>query len=245
MTACEAIDAWRDSWLTWADGYYLPVTTWAFSLEIEELLNDTIGLARHCEKNGLDSTPILSLASAVRNVYFGFDDSLPKVPDAVWTVLDRLAIIAATSSKKEASNVNDTKTTEVKRIGRMSRDEANILVANYLKENPGATNVAAAKAVGVSAGTVNGLPAWRAMMAKRNAQKVAKKSRRTKQLSDAQIACLAKGDKPEDIAEANEAAWKTILAKAGNNEEQLEKLFALTKEQKANMIDLYLERSNQ
>ena len=122
-------------------------------------------------------------------------------------------------------------------------DEANILVANYLKNHPKATAEQVAEGVGIAKGRVPGMSAWRATMAKRKAAKPLPKAKAPKQATKRQldVAISREGD-PAKKAEADELIRRMIIEEAGDDGEKRAWLDNLTPDQQAEMIKLYAEQ---
>jgi len=118
-------------------------------------------------------------------------------------------------------------------------DEAESRAAKFLSENPGATAREVAKAAGIAQGRVPRLPAWRRVMAKRNAARPPS-TQKCRPLTDRMLKAIGKSDDPAARLEAEEAVWQRLLEEAGPEERG--RLHAMSQKERATLIQLTSEQ---
>ncbi len=114
------------------------------------------------------------------------------------------------------------------------KDEAEIMVREFLKKYPEATARDTSKGTGVSMGQLPKLASWRAEMAKRNAAKDPKK-RKTQRMTKKMALALHKGDDPAAIVAVREIAERKIVENL--TEEERAQFFAKPKQERDEMIE--------
>jgi hypothetical protein len=117
---------------------------------------------------------------------------------------------------------------------RLDNYELNLAIKKYLDQKPKATNDEIAKAVGVSAGKVNGMEAWRLEMAKRKAaREPSKKPHR--QLTDKMLACIGREDDIAARIDAEVAVFQRLIEQASQDERA--NLHAMTRDERKRLIE--------
>jgi hypothetical protein len=230
-TALTAIDDWGEEWLAIIQEQ--GAKTFTFSKELILFIERTNYLAKWCESIGLDSSPLVQFAKNARETYFALRPTLPPVPDALWVLLDRLRFKLQPFKPKPSTRQQGGAKQPI------PDDEANIAVRNFLKQHPDATAREVAKGVGIALGRVSGLQAWRAEVGRRKANNIpAPKPER--RLTRKKLAAIGKKDDPSARLVAEEAAWQRLLEDAKPDERA--RLFALSKDDKAKLIQIALEQ---
>lgn len=247
--ALAAISDWNERWLAiveqqtpgvqdnnrleghYQDDNHHEPHKFAFSRELESFAEQTNYLAGQCEKLGIDSSPLLQFQRDCERTYFGLAPTLPAVPNAVWVMLDRL--------KLKLQSIHPP--SPPKRDGEVPADEAEILVANYLRENRKATIREIATATGISTGRIsNDIAAWKAEMARRKASKTPAKGKAPRQLI---FDPIGSNDDPSRYADPNDVIWQIIIDKA--DPQHKAELFAVSPEKKAEIIRFYRENQHE
>jgi hypothetical protein len=237
-TALASIDDWTDAWISLVDAQ--DAETILLSVELSDLIERTNHLARWCESAGLDSTPLIEFSHAARDAYYAFRPTLPHIPDAVWVLLERLKYRLQPFTMRPITE--QSAAIAEKRRKPIPKDEANLLVRDYLKNHPGATASQVAKAVGIAQGRLPLLMAWQVEMKSRKAKKPSAQ-KQPKALDRKMLESIGRTNDPSARMEAEEAAWQEIIAAA----EARGKLMLLqdkTPEEKKALIDAYIRQKS-
>lgn len=249
-SALDALADWPEQWqellhFGMGDPEDHPPGDYRLSPAITALRQQTLYLAKHCEKQGMDASALVQYARDLESSYYGFRPDLPPVGDAVWVLLERLKLrLEPFDSEGEGDSGSEGENNKKP----IPRDEANLMVRKHLKANPNATAKETAKAVGIAQGRVTGLAAWQTEMSRRRYEKQREpaKGKRERPLTNAMLAAVsAKGETPAEIAEANEQenAWHAILDAA--NPEQQAKLHEMPPEKREALIETYLAQQRE
>lgn len=257
-TALDSIDDWNETWLSLVDDQ--DSKTIALSSELEGFIERTNYLARWCESVGLDSTALIEFSHAARDTYYAFRPSMPRIPDAVWVLLERVKYRLQPFTVRPVNETSPTTGEESREVvskdetntpieptsatGEVTRrtipkDEAEFLVGDFLKKNPGATASQVASGVGIAQGRLPGLASWRAEQGRRKASRMTtpKTIRRlTKKMAES----IGRTNDPSAHLETREVAWEEMVARAGPREKI--KLLSLTKEERSSLIDTRLRQ---
>jgi hypothetical protein len=126
-----------------------------------------------------------------------------------------------------------------KRGSPIPKDEANIIVRNYLKANPDATARDVAANCGIALGRVPDMPAWKARLAQKQKMPAGTQPKASKQLTEKMLESIGQKNDPAAPMEAKEAAWRYLMEKAQTPEERA-RLNAMSKEEMAEAIRLVL-----
>jgi hypothetical protein len=121
------------------------------------------------------------------------------------------------------------------------RDEANILIRDYLKQHPNATVKGINKATGVSTGAISQSPAWQALQAtKKSGEPTPSPGGKTIRLTNKMLEAVGKKADPSARITAEEAAWQYLLEKA--TPEERARLHAMKPGERAENIRLVIEQ---
>jgi hypothetical protein len=233
--ALAAIDEWTEHWILIVDAQ--DSIKIALSGALQQFIEQTNYLAKWCESVGIDSSPMIEFAHAARDTYYGFTPTLPPIPEALWVLLDRLKYRLQPFQLRPPDE--ETAPTAEPDRQPIPVDEANILVRKFLEKHPRASAREVSKGVGIALGRISGLTAWRAEQGRREANKktVPKRERR---LTTKMLETIGRTNDPSSRIEIEEAAWQQLLEEAEPRERA--KLHAMTSEQRARLIQVYLEQ---
>jgi hypothetical protein len=170
-----------------------------------------------------------TLAAAKQHI----DDLEPRVQQKLkdgWTpprtdlAQDAVATPATTGKRRKRTEVPDDY-------------EANIRIKQFLEQHPGAPIREVVEAVGLSAGKVSVMDAWRREMGRREAaKKPAKKADRP--LTKEMLACIGKEDNTDDVdarIDAEEAVWRETVEAADPQERA--RLHAMPEHERKELIE--------
>jgi hypothetical protein len=121
-------------------------------------------------------------------------------------------------------------------------DEAEVEVRTFLEKHPHANARQVAEGVGIALGRVSGLAAWRSALGKRKANK-RPGTKKPRPLTQKMVQAIGREDDPAARMEAEEAAWLHLIDQAKPPERA--KLHAMPKEERARLIQAYLESRTQ
>jgi hypothetical protein len=202
--ALLAIDDWQDEWVV-IFGNDRPNKLF-LSARLKKFIERTNYLARWCEKEGLDSSPLVEYAHDANSTYYGTHPTLPPTPDGLRVLLDRLKFklqgVQPQSSGAEAQ--------AKKKRQPIPLDEADILVRDYLQQHPNASTKEVAKGVGIAAGSLPKLASWQAEQTRRRAARRAK-PKAERRLSKNMEHVIGKESDPAAMLEVEDAARQMIL----------------------------------
>lgn len=234
-TALQSIGEWNDAWVSIVETQ--GTKRLALSKALREFIEETKYLARWCESVGLDSSPLLEYANTARDTYYAFQQTLPRRPDALWVLLERLKFKLQPFHPRPIPE--QTSATDEEHRKPIPPDEANILVRNYLEQHPGAKARDVAEGVGIALGRVSEQPSWRAEQGRRKANKT-QSTKRERRLTKQMLDTIERTNDPALRVEAEEAAWQRLLEDAEPRERA--ELHAMSTERRANLIQLALEQ---
>ncbi len=180
----------------------------------------------------MDSSPLLAFARDARETYFGFRPTLPPVPDAAWILLDRLKLKAGPNERTERQTA--------KRTAPIPNYEANILVANFLRDHPRATANRVAKAVQIAQGRLPKLAAWKAEMDYRRETAKPKKGKPERPLTEKMLKAIGTNESVWENDDATQVIWREILETA--TPEIRAKLYEMPPEEKRKLIQCRAEQ---
>jgi hypothetical protein len=126
---------------------------------------------------------------------------------------------------------------------RLSRDEAEAAVRQYLREHPAPTAREVSKATGVALGRLSKFPAWQVYQAQKKASPTAATQRgpRTRPLTKKMLGAIGQAHDPSAGIEAEEAVWRGLLENAATPGERA-RLNAMKPEEKAKLIQACIEQ---
>lgn len=126
------------------------------------------------------------------------------------------------------------------------KEEAEIIVRNYIKKREKAGERITARGVardcGIALGRVSELATWQAYQARKKGRLRPQNPKDIKQLTDNMLAAIGKKDTPDaGLVEAEEAAWRYLLDNAKSSDERA-RLHAMTNAEKAEAIQLVIDQ---
>jgi hypothetical protein len=124
---------------------------------------------------------------------------------------------------------------------RIPKDEANIIVRDFLKDNPDATARQVAKGCQIAVGRVSGLPAWRAHQVNKKGSARTRTPKEDRRLTSKMLHVIGKEADPAEKMDKEEAAWRYLLENARTDEERA-RLNSMSRDEKANAIQMVLEQ---
>jgi hypothetical protein len=237
-TAIQSIGEWNDTWVSIVECE--DTKRLVLSKELREFIALTEYLARWCESAELDSSPLIEYAHAAWDTYYTFRPTLPPSPDTVWVLLERLKYRLQPFTLRPIIEPRPA-ADEVRRKP-IPKDEAEILVRDYLEKNPGATASQVAKGVGIAQGRLTGLASWRAEQGKRKANRVTA-PKTIRRLTRKMLETIGRTNDPSARLEALDVAWEEMLAGAGPRERV--KLLSMTKEEQSRLTEVRLEQASE
>jgi hypothetical protein len=126
-SALDALGDWPEQWLSLAEQQ--KPNAHAFSPALAAFKEQTLYVAKHCEKQGMDASPLVAYARELDRTYFAFQPNMPTVGDPAWVLLDRLRLWL---EPFESESENNNTTT----LPKLSPIESDVLVRNISRNSP-------------------------------------------------------------------------------------------------------------
>jgi hypothetical protein len=217
-SALDALTDWPEQWLSLVEQQQPKAHV--LSPALTAFKEQTLYLAKHCEKQGMDASALVEYARELQRTYFALRQDLPPEGDSVWVLLERLKLRL---EPFEVEGKSDNKPTTP-----IPNDQANLLVQDYLEANPNASTSEVVAAIkkhgGFSQGRLSKLPSWRVVVEKREAEKAKQKpkGKQERRLTSLMLGAIPAGDNPAKIAEALDEVrvngWQSLLEEASPDE---------------------------